>query len=167
VSRRNGTWRCPRVPDDLGHWLAGFTDGEGCFQIRVQRRHRVFNTHFSIALRVDDRPILDELQRRLGVGVVRSYESVPPRAGRAIWEVGTQAGCCRLIEIFDHYPLRAKKRRDYAIWREAVREWCSDNRSQSRLEELREQLRSGRAFDADDDFSPPAPPPSLFNQEAA
>jgi hypothetical protein len=27
--------------------------------------------------------------------------------------------------VLDRYPLRAKKRRDYAIWREAVLEWAT------------------------------------------
>ena len=28
-----------RIPDDLGHWVAGFVDGEGSFNVPIRREH--------------------------------------------------------------------------------------------------------------------------------
>jgi hypothetical protein len=63
----------------------------------------------------------------------------------------------RLVDIFDAYPLRAKKARDYAIWREAVLHWAATpRRYEGRrggpvydwgpIPELREALIAGRAY---------------------
>lgn len=38
--------------------------------------------------------------------------------------VASKAGAVGLVELLDHFPLRAKKSRDFAIWREAVEAWC-------------------------------------------
>jgi hypothetical protein len=56
--------------DTFGHWLSGFTDGEGCFHGRVvpSRQKSSIIVSFSIALRADDLRILEEIRQALGVG---------------------------------------------------------------------------------------------------
>jgi hypothetical protein len=106
--------------DGFGHWLAGFADGEGCFYVTCSTggSHRC---QFRIKLRRDDKPILEECARRTGLGHIVDVK--PPKGqkhGQAEWIVIRKAHCARLVEIFDAFPLRAKKARDYAIWKRAV-----------------------------------------------
>lgn len=72
----------------------------------------------------------------------------------ARWQVYDRYGCAVIVSLFDRYPLRAKKARDYAIWREAVIEWnvtgarkgkaCALN--WGRMVELKAQLEAVRGY---------------------
>ena len=115
----------PAVDKSFGHWLAGFADGEGSFGISQPRKSYICKFH--ISLRLDDADILHECQHRLELGnvglVKREKLRSPNEKPCARWEVGGKIPCLRLVQIFDEFPLRAKKRRDFEIWREAVIEW--------------------------------------------
>lgn len=144
------------MEDGFGHWLAGFIDGEGCFSIvRLKREGRIcWALRFTLKLRADDRPILDECQRRAGgLGTIR--ETRPKgHHPQAMWVIESRDGCLALAEILDRFPLRAKKARDYAIWREALDEWgngatghrWSGQRDWSKIAALRERLDQVRQF---------------------
>lgn len=108
-----------RVDPGFGHWLAGFVDGEGCFTIISSRRQASLICRFSLGLRSDDAPILREACERTGLG--RVYRAGDGRM--ATWIVATQADLIALVELFEKYPLRAKKKRDFEIWARAVRLW--------------------------------------------
>jgi hypothetical protein len=84
-----------------------------------------FQCRFSIGLRADDAPILHEIRARTGVGILvhSGRNSIQQEQWRL--EVNRKADGVRLVEIFDDFPLRAKKARDFAIWREAVSVWSS------------------------------------------
>lgn len=137
------------MDDAFGHWLAGFVDGEGCFTTDVSRRYRASRTHAAmrLELRVDDLPILEEVQRRTGLGNITILK---PRKGYegAVWRVERKSDCLALVALFDRYPLRAKKARDYAIWREFVLAWSVTRvhgpRDWVYFEELHQSLKTGR-----------------------
>lgn len=144
------------IEQDFGNWLAGFTDGEGCFfigktpQCRRQRNFGYF-CEFRIGLRRDDEAVLREIVARTGLG---SISLISNRwGGAAAWVVRAKQDCVALTEIFDAYPLRAKKAADYAIWREAVRAWMQiqkgrnvsrDYSQMARLKQLLDDLRTGQ-----------------------
>lgn len=90
--------------------IYGYQDG--CYRARLQ-----------VALRLDDRQILDDICFRLGVGSVREYHK---NRNAAIWTVADKGGCRELVRLFDRFPLRAKKAADYEIWRKAVK-WHDEN----------------------------------------
>lgn len=109
----------PEIPDDFGHWLAGFIAGEGSFGIYPRTKRRGYYLQFVISLRADDRPILDNICRTTGLGVL-SYRQPPQGNALTTWRVHRRQDMLRLITILDHFPLRAKKADDYAIWRRAA-----------------------------------------------
>jgi hypothetical protein len=143
------------IESAFGNWFAGFVDGEGCFMIDR------FNNAcwFQLWLRDDDVAIVEEIRDRLGFG--RIHRSAAKTAGsnskpRIAWYVSRQADTQRLVEVFDQFPLRAKKARDFEIWKEAVsvKRWRSGSAKDRRLAELRERLNAGRVYEA------PEPPPA-------
>ncbi|ADU15949.1 methyltransferase [Mycobacterium phage Taj] len=148
------TWDALDGREDAGfaYWLAGLIDGEGCFTIKAHTR----GTHapsFAIKLRADDAAVLEHARRTLGAGTV-TIERRAEGNDMARWVVGDKAGCQRLVDLLDKYPLRAKKRIDYWTWREAVCEWTGRGRGNrwhgaadnERMAALRERLMSGRAY---------------------
>ncbi len=134
----------------FGSWFAGFVDGEGCFVIRKYSygKHR---PAFQLNLREDDIGVLLLIHSSLELG--RIYRE-PAGRGRdgywskpmAKWFVQNLAGCRRLVDVFDTFPLRSKKSQDYLVWREAVIECCSQQPDQTRLAYLKAALETGRRY---------------------
>lgn len=122
-------YRWANMDAAFGHWLAGFIDGEGCFLIGRQggRSGSGYRPSFQLKIRADDRRILDEIVERTGIGYVRHAaaggQGLSGRGNPQLqWRVVGQAERFQLVQLLDRYPLRAKKARDYAIWRVAVLE---------------------------------------------
>lgn len=116
------------VPSDFGHWLAGFIDGEGCFSILYRSTNRTYACGLTIALRDDDAAVLEAIRETLGFGSLSAIRRSASKRGfdtkpGALWRAGTRLDCLRLVRLLDRYPLRAKKARDFTIWREAVAVW--------------------------------------------
>lgn len=113
--------------DAFGHWLAGFADGEGSFVVTPTQRG-CYRFMFQLRVRDDDAGIIEEIATTLGIGRVYRYKA-SARAWKskptAEWKVYRQDECLALVEFFDRFPLRAKKARDFAIWREAVLAWAA------------------------------------------
>jgi hypothetical protein len=145
------------VDPAFGHWLAGFIDGEGSFTIQ----RRIFRSgappsyypRFGLGLRDDDLPVLVEIRDRLAIGDIRDHRQQGRWNPCARFTVETKRDLARLVVILDAHPLRAKKRRDYNIWRRAVRVHArlerggrADQWAQMQLAQLRTQLKSVRAY---------------------
>jgi hypothetical protein len=136
----------------FGHWLAGFVAGEGHFYIAPQNDGG-YRCGFTIKLRDDDSAILEEIRKRVGHGRMFAA-SRPPSQPQVEWKVNSRDGCAALVALFDEYPLRAKKARDYAIWREAVSVWLemphanghTGRNDYSQMEALKAALQNGRQY---------------------
>jgi hypothetical protein len=134
------------MEDSFGHWLAGFIDGEGCFTI-IQHANGSWEVKFYLSLRDDDMSVLEEIQDRLGIGrIYRTPERGSTRP-QASWRVTRLSDSLKLIEFLDRLPLRARKAKDYAIWREAIfaksKKTYGDDAG---LPYLSTALKSGRAY---------------------
>lgn len=128
----------------FGNWLAGFAAGEGCFLIQKNGRGARYCC-FTIALHVDDEPILRLCAERTGLGRVTVGHPPSQRGGRVIWHIRAKAECLALVGIFERHPLRAKKREDFEVWAEAVRAWCDHEYGDwAEIDALRDKLREGR-----------------------
>lgn len=142
----------PAISDSFGHWLAGFVAGEGSFNIQKNGRGAYYCS-FRLALHAEDIEILYEIQRRTGLG--QTWEGHPPsqKGPRALWTVQAKAECLALVGVFERFPLRAKKQRDFLIWAKAVRAWQSIDKTDKAtwtkgwpmFEQYRSALRSGRS----------------------
>jgi hypothetical protein len=139
------------LPIDFGHWLAGFVDGEGSFEIQAKGRGGYF-CRFVIGLRADDLPVLEEIQRVTGLGRIDLDRSNARAHPAARWKVCRKADLAELVRYFERFPLRAKKRRDFELWREAVAQWlpATNGRSHdwSGIALVASALRNGRRYDA-------------------
>ncbi len=113
---------------ELDPWyVTGFFDGEGCFSLIINTENkkrkgfistcRYWVVDLSIHLREDDKKILDDIQKFFVAGRVneiRSYHGVHynVRDRKDIID--------KVIPHFENFPLRAKKNRDFLLWKEAV-----------------------------------------------
>jgi LAGLIDADG endonuclease len=143
----------------FGNWLAGFIDGEGCFILR-ETTADYFRCGFSIELRVDDAPIIEEIQTRLGIGTIK-YRHRPGKNGndcpQVSWNVQSQPQCVVLMELLDRHPLRAKKAHDFAIWRMALKAQCT-RAGVEILRAYKERLSAIKEFEGGEEIE--LPPPS-------
>ena len=106
-----------------GHWMAGLIDGEGCFTIRKGTRVNCY-CEFALGLRLDDRAVLDELVAATGLGKVRHHRKTVG-TDFAEWRVVSKPDCSALSHLLEEFPLRAKKRLDYEVWKRAVDVWMT------------------------------------------
>lgn len=126
-------WDAPgkEIDASFANWLAGFTDGEGCFRIHRGKGGDYYACHFQIKMRRDDRPILQKIRRLTGVGRVfdADYRS-PDRDScpQAVYLVQDRAGCVVIRDLFMRFPLRAKKLREFEEWSRALDDWLAQER---------------------------------------
>jgi hypothetical protein len=140
--------------EDAGfaYWLGGLIDGEGHFAIKKHSR----GTHapyFQLHMRADEEGTLRGIHRHLRIGTITRDEKREPNP-MVKWVVQDKEGCQRLVDLLDKYPLRAKKRLDYNIWREAVCEWTDRPRGNrwhggtdnTHMAELRRRIMAVRKY---------------------
>ena len=130
-------------------WFSGLVDGEGCFIIsRV--RQRWTHARFVINMRADDAVMLEEIRRTMGFGAVQGRHRTYANPTRA-FEVTNKRGLLALVRLFDRYPLRSRKRKDYEVWRTFVLlHQDRKNATDPRLEELFHEIRAVRVFRTED-----------------
>jgi len=183
----------PPFPADInreyfGHYVSGFCDGEGSFVLGVAQpnsNHPSPLAMFSLNLRADDLPVLRLIQSYFNCGYLHLFRhKTPHRQGiksndGCYWRISSiPALALKLVPHFDRFPLYAKKRNDFKIWREAVllirqyqrlprilkdpqgtRIWTADRLDH--FMSLRAALMSGRKFNAP---VVPLPPPPLSSE---
>ena len=108
------------IPTEIGHYLAGFADGEGSFNVSFRPRgdYRMpwkISLCFNISQR--DEAILSKFKRYLSCGTMRQR-----RDGVWYYEVNNLTAIRdNVIPFFDHFRfLSAKKQRDFAKFKELV-----------------------------------------------
>jgi hypothetical protein len=108
-----------------GHALAGLLDAEGSFVINANNSGRNWVCAMTLALRLDDGDVLTDLCRSSGLGhVVRTAARRNSRP-QACWRIASKRECLELARMLRRFPLRARKRRDFEIWWEAVERWAA------------------------------------------
>ncbi len=107
--------------------MVGFIDGEGSFSVSVNK-HRTMKSgievkpEFEIELRADDREILERVMETIGCGILYdcSYERYGwfPHVKYKI--TSTKDMEKYLFPFLDHYPLQAKKKQVYELFRTII-----------------------------------------------
>jgi hypothetical protein len=105
------------IPLDVGHYVAGFVDGEGSFNVPIRReRDRGLPWRVSLSFNVSqlgpEAPSF--LRSTFGAGTTRGR-------GDGVWyfEVTKPTELeARVFPFFDRFPLRGPKARDLQIFRE-------------------------------------------------
>ena len=133
---------------DFGNYLAGLIDGEGSFGLHKHTQHKhlkpMYYPRFNIHLRADDMPILLQIQKFLGVGKLYFHNNID-RNPMVSYQIDNVKDLLKLLEVLDVCQLRAKKAREYAIWRTCVLLKQKRGR-QEYLPIAYEQLRALKSF---------------------
>lgn len=109
------------------NYICGFVDGEGCFSISISK-HRTLKRKvevralFEIELRADDVKILKDIQEMLNCGniYILNYSRYGWRPHVKYKVSNIKDLSDKIIPFFDRYPLKAKKRNIYKIFRQIV-----------------------------------------------
>lgn len=107
------------------HALAGFIDAEGSFGIAPNNRGTTWRCHMTLALRLDDADVLRDLCRSTGLGRILLTRAQRGSRPQARWSITSKRECMQLTRVLRRFPLRARKRRDFEIWSEAVDRWAA------------------------------------------
>ena len=109
VHADNQQERLHHISSELGHYLAGFADGEGSFNISVVRRQSDYQSgwkivvSFNISQRDSQIPLL--FQQVLGCGTIRFRKD-----GVCYFEVRKISDINQILrEFFAKFPLRSKR----------------------------------------------------------
>ncbi len=110
-----------QVPLDIGHYLAGFTDGEGSFNVSFRkRRDYAMPWKVSLCFNVSqrDQTVLRVFQEQLKCGTMRTRAD-----GVWYYEVNTFTAIVEnVIPFFDQFGfLSGKKQRDFAKFKQIAR----------------------------------------------
>ena len=118
-------------------YVTGFTESAGSFTF--SRSGKQLLLVFAVRMPRPNRPLLESLGRFFRAG--RIYD-----AGRSCYyRVNRPIELLRVVDHFDHYPLRGEKQAAYRIWREMVylKATHHGSRPPKRLDDLAGKLSRG------------------------
>jgi LAGLIDADG endonuclease len=105
------------IPHDLGHYIAGFVDGEGSFNVPIRRSSdRGLPVRVALSFNVSQvgRQLPELLQSTFGMGTVRNRGD-----GVVYFEITKPAHLEeRVFPFFERFTLRGPKADDLAIFRQ-------------------------------------------------
>jgi len=102
------------------HYLTGFIDGEGCFNISILKNNELSTgwqiiPTFQISLHAKDKELLELIQKSLGVG--RIYKHGPDSFYYRIFGLNNLSV---IIKHLDSFPLLTQKQADYILFKQVV-----------------------------------------------
>lgn len=99
------------VAPSFGYWFAGFTDGEGCFQIHQKNApNPSWCCTFAIALRADDIDVLEGIGRWLTIGSLIPRRDLETRTqvSSSMSVISMVVNCLWIFSPASHCRLRSK-----------------------------------------------------------
>lgn len=110
------------IPDAIclnNHWFAGFTQGDGSFQVRIRKPHKRFKKNqveIGLVLEIKHEYLLRQIQSTFGGGVYyrKSRDTY-------IYRSNNLKNASKLVSYFDVYQVIGSSYRIYLLWRAALR----------------------------------------------
>ena len=105
-------------------WITGFTDGEGCFHVSINRISKMslgwqVLPEFRIVQHEKDESVLHKIKDYFGFGNIR-INRVDNHGTRKEFRVRDLENLNKLIEFFNKYPLKTSKVNDFKIFSEII-----------------------------------------------
>ena len=98
-------------------WFAGFTDGEGNFDIQVRKDSNIITIQFRITLHIDDVDVLYFIRDRLGAGTVK----ISKTRNEVVFKVtGVKTLQEFIINPLSIFKLNGNKYLDYLVFKEVL-----------------------------------------------
>ena len=111
------------LPRLTNSWLAGFTDGEGCFTCSIGKI-KGFSFNFNISQKWEENiKILQHLCILFNGGIVSKHHAENVFEFR----VGGVHNCKSIFPYFDNYPLYSKKAISYTLWKDMHEDLLNKN----------------------------------------
>jgi hypothetical protein len=126
-----------------GHALAGFIEAEGSFVIAPNNGGRSWVCAMTLNQRDDDADMLLDIVRVTGLGRLHAVPARRASRPQIVWSVCSKLECRELAQLLRRYPLRGRKRREFAVWAAAVDRWSESLHGSSRAAD--DVLRSSAA----------------------
>ena len=107
-----------------GLWITGFTDGEGCFHISINKLPGMtlgwqVLPEFRIVQHEKDESVLHEIKNYFGFGNVK-INRVDHHGTRKEFRVRGLENLNKLIKFFKDNPLRTSKKKDFEIFSKVI-----------------------------------------------
>jgi formylmethanofuran dehydrogenase subunit E len=125
-------WCVDSVPDDVGHWIAGFTCGEGSFLVRETGA-----AAYRITVRLDDIDTLRLIAETLKLSDFEEAKFIYIYSNQKRRNKGEKAGDearlavsnkhiqhTRIISLFERFPVRGKKAMEFEIYKDVIKIAC-------------------------------------------
>lgn len=115
------------------NWFVGFIEGEGCFSISISIRKEKLKNHvwagiyprfiFALALVEDDKEILFDIKKRLGLGRINFKDRknfIGNARNQYVFVIDSLKECKKLISYISCIKWRTKKYKDFLLWKKGV-----------------------------------------------
>lgn len=103
------------LPNLQDHWLAGFTDAEGCFSLSLLSNSIGYRLRFLISQKWEvNKSVLLHISYIFGLG------TVSPHSAKDNWEfiVNGVKNTSHILPYFDTHVLYSKKKESYYLWKQ-------------------------------------------------
>lgn len=102
------------------HYLTGFIDAEGCFNVSILKNSELvtgwqINPTFQISLHTKDKVLLELIQRSLGVGSIYKHGD-----NSLYYRIFGLNNLSVIIKHLDSYPLLTEKQADYTLFKQVI-----------------------------------------------
>ena len=105
-------------------WIVGFTDGEGCFHISINKLSGMslgwqVLPEFRIVQHEKDEEVLYQIKNYFGFGSIE-INNVDENATRKGFRVRGLENLNKIVKFFEENPLRTTKKKNFEIFRKAI-----------------------------------------------
>ena len=115
-----------RLEAGIGHYLAGFADGEGCFHVAVQRRKDLplgwqLIPEFHVSQHSEKPLLLRKFKDHLGCGYIKANHPKSTRDRTSVYVVRNKRDLIeKVIPFFKAYPILSEKRQDFEKFKQVL-----------------------------------------------